>query len=84
MSNTIIRQWATRQQLNQLKAILRSVYIEGEDAAGLIDELHHSLSNSAWRHVGSSDLEAVADQMRNDCAAFSDQQVEFHTQRRAA
>ena len=78
MSNTVIRRWATRQQINQLKAMLRGCYMEGEEAAELIEELHASLHDSSWKRIGSADLEAVADTMRAECAAFSEQEIEQH------
>ena len=82
MSNTILRQWATRQQINQVRAMLRTIYMEGEEAADLIDEVNHSLSQSSHKRIGSSDLEAVADQIRHDCEAFNAHEIELHTQQR--
>ena len=84
MSNTVIRRWATRQQINAIKAMLRGFYMEGEEAADLIDELHASLHDSSWKRIGSGDLEAFADTMRAECEAFAEQEIEQHHKEMAA
>lgn len=76
--NTPTRIWIKPAQVKELRATLCGLLIEGEDAADLIDELHGCLQSSAWKRIGSADLEDIAGTMRAECEAFNEREIEIH------
>ena len=76
--NIQTRSFIKASDLKDLKSQIGKFWVEGEDAAAVIDALYAGLAQSSWIRFCSTDLPLVADTMRSECELFNEREIEIH------